>query len=69
MIEPIKKKKKSNIKKIILGSFLGIMIGSLLSISYAMFTYNRTGLNNKLIVGDIYMRYKEKSQSINFTNY
>lgn len=61
-------KKKSNTKKIILGSIIGILIGSLISVSYAMFTYNRTGLNNKLIVGDIYMRYKETSQSINFTN-
>ena len=68
MEEDLRKKKKTNTKKIILGSIIGILIGSLLSVSYAMFTYNRTGLNNKLIVGDIYMRYKEKSQSINFTN-
>ena len=53
------KKKNSNVKKLILGSFLGIMIGSLLGISYAMFTFNSTSVNNKLIAGDIYMRYKE----------
>ena len=68
MEEDLRKKKKTNTKKIILGSIIGILIGSLLSVSYAFFTYNRTGLNNKLIVGDIYMRYKETSQSINFTN-
>ena len=52
-------KNKNNIKKIILGSFLGILIGTLLGTSYAMFTYNSEGSNGKLIVGDIYMKYKE----------
>ena len=50
--------KKNNIKKIILGSFLGILIGSLLGTTYAMFTYERGGTtNSKLIAGDIYMKY------------
>ena len=53
------KKKNSNVKKLILGSFLGIMIGSLLGISYAAYTYTSSSVNNKLIAGDIYMRYKE----------
>ena len=57
----MEEKKKSNIKKIILGSFLGILIGSIIGTTYAMFTYNSTSINNKLIVGDIYMRYKETS--------
>ena len=52
--------KKKNIKKLILGSFLGILIGSLLGTTYAMFTYERGGSqNSKLITGNIYMRYKE----------
>ncbi len=52
------KKKNSNLKKIILGSFLGILIGSLLGTTYAMFTYERGGTtNSKLIAGDIYMKY------------
>ena len=59
-------KKFSNKKKIILGSIIGVLVGTLLSVSYAAYTYNRTGLNNKLIVGDIYMRYKESSNTINF---
>ena len=56
------KKEKSNLKKIILGSFLGILIGSILGTTYAMFTYNSLSTNNKLIAGDIYMRYKENNQ-------
>ena len=55
------KKKKSNLKKIILGSFLGILIGSVFGVTVAMFTYNSSSINNKLIAGDIYMRYKETS--------
>ena len=51
--------KSKNIKKIILGSFLGIIIGSLIGTAYAMFTYNSTSTNSKLVVGDIYMKYKE----------
>ena len=55
------KKKKSNIKKILLGSIIGVLVGSLLGVTYAMFTFNSTSINNKLIAGDIYMRYKESS--------
>ena len=51
----------NNKKKFILGSIIGLFIGSLLGISYAMFTYNSSSINNKLIAGDIYMRYKETS--------
>ena len=51
----------NNKKKIIFGSIIGVLVGTLLSVSYAMYTYNNTGMNNKLIVGDIYMRYKETS--------
>ena len=62
----IEKKRKNNKKKIILGSIIGVLVGTLLSVSYAFFTFNNTGMNNKLIVGDIYMRYKESSNTINF---
>lgn len=61
MMELKTKNKKSNLKKILLGSFLGILIGSLLGTTYAMFTYNSSSINSKLISGDIYMRYKETS--------
>ena len=61
--------KKNNIKKIILGSFLGILIGSLLGTTYAMFTYERGGTtNSKLIAGDIYMKYKDTNREINLSN-
>ena len=61
MEDELLKRKKNNKKKIILGSIIGVLIGTLISVSYAAYTYNRTGLNNKLITGDIYMRYKEGS--------
>ena len=61
--------KKNNIKKIILGSFLGILIGSLIGTTYAMFTYERPGTtNSKLIAGDIYMKYKDTNREINLSN-
>ena len=61
--------KKNNIKKIILGSFLGILIGSLIGTTYAMFTYERGGTtNSKLIAGDIYMKYKDTNREINLSN-
>ena len=63
MVEPIKKK-KTNIKKIILGSLIGILIGSVFGITVAMFTYNSESSNSKLLVGDIYMRYKESNALI-----
>ena len=48
-----------NKKKIILGSIIGILLGLLISTSYAIFSYNKVGENNKLIAGDIYMHYNE----------
>ena len=48
-----------NKKKIILGSILGIFIGLVISTTYAIFSYTRTGGNNQLIAGDIYMHYNE----------
>ena len=61
-------KNLNNKKKIILGSILGILLGSVGLVSYAMYTYTSTSTTNQLVVGDIYMRYKESSNTINFTN-
>ena len=62
-------KKFSNQKKIILGSIIGVLVGTLLSVSYAMFTYSREGTSNsKLIVGDIYMKYKDTNKEILLQN-
>ena len=54
--------KFSNKKKIILGSIIGVLIGTLMSVSYAFFTYaNTSGTTNQLITGDIYLKYGETS--------
>ena len=55
---------KNNKKKIILGSIIGVLIGTLISVSYAFFTFGKTSLNSQLVAGDIYMQYKE-TNSIN----
>ena len=44
-------------KRLILAIIIFILCISLFGISSAMFTYNRTGINSKLIVGDIYMHF------------
>ena len=50
--------KFNNKKKIILGSIIGVLIGSLISVSYAFFTFSKTSNNNsQLVAGDIYMKY------------
>ena len=56
-----------NKKKIILGSIIGIFLGLIISTTYAIFSYSKTGDNNKLIAGDIYMHYNE-SNTLNFYN-
>ena len=38
MEEELLKRKKNNKKKIILGSIIGVLVGTLLSVSYAFFT-------------------------------
>ncbi len=60
-------KKFSNKKKIILGSIVGVLIGTLMSVSYAFFTYSKTGLNSQLVAGDIYMKYTGTNE-INLQN-
>ena len=59
-------KNLTNKKKIILGSIIGVLIGTLLSVSYAFYTYSRTGTTSQLVTGDIYMRYKEGT-ALDFT--
>ena len=57
--------KFSNKKKIILGSIIGVLIGTLMSVSYAFYTYTKVGISNsQLVAGDIYMRYKETTTNI-----
>ena len=59
----------NNKRKIILGSIIGVLIGTLMSVSYAFFTYvNTSGTNSTLVTGDIYMRYKESSTTININD-
>ena len=62
------KRKFSNKKKIILGSIIGVLIGTLMSVSYAFFTYTNIGNNSQLVAGDIYMKYTELSNTINIQN-
>ena len=60
--------KFSNKKKIILGSIIGVLIGTLVSVSYAFFTYANTSGNSTLVAGNIYMRYKETTTNIDIDN-
>ena len=56
----------NNKKKIILGSIIGVLIGTLISVSYAFFMFSKTSNNNsQLVAGNIYMRYKESTTTIN----
>ena len=56
--------KKRN-KIIISISILTIVLLVSVGLTYAAFTYNRTGETSELVLGDIYMHYKEKDKSIN----
>ena len=50
----------NNKKKIIFGSIVGVLIGTLVSVSYAFFTYtNSQTTNSSLVTGNIWMRYGE----------
>ena len=51
----------NNKKKIIFGIILGIMLGLVITTTYAIFSYNKVGENQQLITGDIYMHYKENN--------
>lgn len=50
-------------KKIIL-LFILVLLISIFGVSFALYNYNKTSKNSKLIVGDIYMHYKESDVSI-----
>ena len=53
--------KKNSRKLIVIVSIVAILVIAL-GVTYAFYTYSRNGTyNNKLIAGDIYMRYKEGS--------
>ena len=56
--------KKRN-KIIISISILTIVLLVSVGLTYAAFTYNRSGETSELVLGDIYMHYKEKDKSIN----
>ncbi|MBQ8892169.1 MAG: hypothetical protein IJ068_04880 [Bacilli bacterium] len=52
---------KKIIKKILLGIIVGLLIGSIGSISYAFFTYQKTGTKNStLILGKVYLNLSER---------
>ena len=53
-----------NNKKILIITSLLIMIAFIFGLSFALYTYNKTSSNSKLIVGDIYMHYKENKDAI-----
>ena len=51
-------------KKILIIAFILVLVISIFGISFALYTYNKTSSNSKLIVGDIYMHYKESNEAI-----
>lgn len=51
-------------KKILIITFILVLVISVFGISFALYTYNKTSSNSKLIVGDIYMHYKESNEAI-----
>jgi len=48
-------------KEIMIIGIIVFVVVVILGVAYAIFTYNQTGSNSKLIVGDIYMHYKESN--------
>ena len=56
------KKKLTFLLVIIVVLIIGI------SITYAAFSYNRSGTTEKLVLGDIYMHYRETDKFINISN-
>ena len=51
-------------KKILIITFILVLVISIFKISFALYNYNKTSSNSKLIVGDIYMHYKESNEAI-----
>ena len=53
-------RKEKNKKILVITSIVAILVIAI-GATYAFFTYSKTGLESKLIAGDIYMRYRETS--------
>ena len=52
---------KKLVKKIILGIIIGLLVGSIGSVSYAFYTYQKTGTKNStLILGKVYLNLSER---------
>ena len=59
---------KNNKKTImIISIIIGVLVLTI-GLTYSIFTISKTGSNSKLVVGDVYMHYKEATNSINLTN-
>ncbi len=53
--------KKTNKKQLIVIGIITVLLIGILGFTYALFSYNKTGLNQQLVTGDIYMHYKESN--------
>ena len=51
-------------KKILIIISVLVLISFIFGLTFATYTYNKTGKTSKLIVGDIYMHYKESNEAI-----
>ena len=49
-------------KKIIILTLIIVVLVLTIGVSFAIFTYNKTGSNSNLVVGDIYMHYNETNE-------
>ena len=49
-------------KKIIILTLIILVLVLTIGVSFAIFTYNKTGSNSNLVVGDIYMHYNETNE-------
>ncbi|MBQ8472004.1 MAG: hypothetical protein IJ501_00715 [Bacilli bacterium] len=60
---------KKKIRNLILSIVITLILLLTITITYAIFTYQETGTNNQqLVLGDIYMHYKESNTIINEGN-
>ncbi len=59
---------KNNKKTIMIVSIIIGVLVLTIGLTYSIFTISKTGSNSKLVVGDVYMHYKETTNSINLTN-
>ena len=64
------KRNKKIVKRIILGAIIGLLIGMIGSVSYAFFSYSKTGNEQtSLVMGNIYLHLKEETKKINLENF